>query len=62
MFLGLLREGKLKLDSPVGNYAKNLSLELARVTLAQLLSHTAGVVDEPDEYGAASEPSGTTAR
>lgn len=55
MILSLAEEGKLKLDQPIGSYAKNLSPKLSRLTLNQLLSHTAGIIDEPDEYGAADE-------
>jgi CubicO group peptidase (beta-lactamase class C family) len=53
--LTLAEEGKLKLDAPIGDYAKGLSPKLARVTLHQLLSHTAGIKDEPDEYGGQDE-------
>lgn len=53
--LTLAEEGKLKLDAPVGDYAKGLSPKLAGVTLHQLLSHTAGIKDEPDEYGGQDE-------
>lgn len=55
MILGMAEEGKLKLDAPIGDYAKNLSPKLSRVTLNQLLSHTAGIIDEPDEFGAGDE-------
>lgn len=55
MILSMAQEGKLKLDAPVGDYAKNLSPKLSRVTLNQLLSHTAGIIDEPDEFGASDE-------
>lgn len=55
LVLKLLGEGKLKLDAPVGDYVKGISPKLARVTLAQLLSHTAGIIDEPDEFGATDE-------
>jgi CubicO group peptidase (beta-lactamase class C family) len=48
-------EGKLKLDAPIDIYAKNLSPKLSKVTLSQLLSHKAGIIDEPDEYGAQDE-------
>lgn len=41
----LAEEGKIKLDAPVGNYVKGLSPKLSRVTLHQLLSHTAGIRD-----------------
>ena len=55
MITGMAADGKIKLDAPVGNYAKNLSPKLAAATFAQLLSHTAGILDEPDEYGAQDE-------
>ncbi len=55
MILSLAEEGRLKLDEPIGVYAKNLSPKLAKITLNQLLSHTAGIIDEPDEFGAANE-------
>jgi CubicO group peptidase (beta-lactamase class C family) len=41
----LAEQGKIKLDAPVGNYVKGLSPKLSRVTLHQLLSHTAGIRD-----------------
>ena len=45
-----LRErGKLKLDDEVGKYVENLHPRLARATISQVLSHTAGLVrDGPD--------------
>jgi CubicO group peptidase (beta-lactamase class C family) len=49
--LSLAEEGKLKLDRPVGEYAKGLSPALARLTAAQLLSHTAGMIDVDPDYG-----------
>lgn len=49
--LGLAEEGKLKLDAPIGNYAKGLSPKLSALTLHHLLSHTSGIIDEPDEFG-----------
>ena len=51
-------DGKLKLDVPIGNHAKGLSPKLSKVSLSQLLSHTAGIIDEPDEYGAQDESDG----
>jgi CubicO group peptidase (beta-lactamase class C family) len=36
-------KGRLSLDAPVGRYAKGLNPALGRVTLRQLLSHTAGM-------------------
>ena len=55
MILRLVEEGKLKLDAPIGDYAKHLSPKLSKMTLAQLLSHTSGIIDEPDEFGAGDE-------
>ncbi len=49
--LTLAEEGKLRLDVPVGNYAKGLSPKLSQVTLHRLLSHTAGLKDETAKYG-----------
>lgn len=51
MFTGLTaallaREGKLSLDAPVGRWARGLRPPLARLTLDQLLSHRAGLVNE----------------
>jgi CubicO group peptidase (beta-lactamase class C family) len=51
VLLTLSTEGKLALDKPIGSYAKGLSPKLSKVTVQQLLSHTAGLKDEPDEYG-----------
>lgn len=53
--LSLSAEGKLALDKPIGEYVKGLSPKLSQVTIQQLLSHTAGLKDEPDEYGAHDE-------
>ena len=55
MILQLAEEDKVKLESPIGVYAKTLSPKLSKMTLAQLLSHTSGIIDEPDEFGAADE-------
>lgn len=55
MILSLVEDGKLKPDAPIELYAKNLSPKLSKVTLNQLLSHSAGIIDEPDEYGATDE-------
>lgn len=49
--LMLAEEGKLKLNNPIGSLANGLSPKLAQVTLHQLLSHTAGLKDEPAEFG-----------
>jgi CubicO group peptidase (beta-lactamase class C family) len=45
----LREKRRLRLDDPVGRYVDGLHPELARATLAQLLSHASGVVrDGPD--------------
>lgn len=41
----LAEEGKLRLDAPIGTYVRGLSPRLAKTTLHQLLSHTAGLRD-----------------
>lgn len=51
LVLSMVAEGRLKLDAPVSNYAKGLSPFLGQVNLGQLLSHTSGILDEPDEFG-----------
>ncbi len=38
-------QGRLKLEAPIGNFAKGLSPELAHLTTHQLLSNSAGVAD-----------------
>jgi CubicO group peptidase (beta-lactamase class C family) len=55
VLLTLAEEGKLKTDVPVGNYVKGLTPKIANLTLHHLLSHTAGIIDEPDEYGGQDE-------
>ena len=49
--LSAAASGAVALDRPVGGYVSGLAPCLAAPTLAQLLSHTGGVMDEPDEYG-----------
>jgi CubicO group peptidase (beta-lactamase class C family) len=47
-----LRElGKLKLDDAVGQYVANLNPQIARATLGQLLSHSAGIVRDGEDSG-----------
>ncbi|HEX8247450.1 MAG TPA: serine hydrolase [Pyrinomonadaceae bacterium] len=53
--LGLVEEGKLKLEEPLGNYVKGLNPKLAQITLHQLLAHTSGLRDEGRPYGAHDE-------
>ena len=55
--LSLAEEGKLALDRPIGERVPGLAPGLSRVTLAQLLSHSAGLKDEPDEFGLQDESS-----
>lgn len=43
--VALAEQGKLKLDAPVGDYAKGLAPRLGRLTAHQLLSNQAGVAD-----------------
>ncbi len=48
----LLRErGALRLDDPVGDYVKGLHPEIAARTIAQLLSHCAGLVRDGSDSG-----------
>ena len=49
--VALAEEGKIKLDEPIGNYVKGLPAAISRITSHQLLSHTSGLRDQPDEYG-----------
>ncbi len=47
----LAEHGKLKLDEPIGKYAKGLSPKIAQATSNQLLSHTAGLKDDAVMFG-----------
>jgi CubicO group peptidase (beta-lactamase class C family) len=49
--LKLREQGKLKLDDPVGQFAPGLHAEVARATIAQLLSHSAGLIRDGDDAG-----------
>lgn len=42
--LRLREQGRLRLDDPVGRFVKHLHPQVAQVTLAQLISHSAGLV------------------
>lgn len=44
-------DGRLKLDTPVSAYVSGLAPCVGAPTLTQLLSHTGGLIDEPDEFG-----------
>lgn len=48
---GLKRQGRLDLDAPVSTYAPQLHRALGRLTMNQLLSHTAGLRDEAPMQG-----------
>ncbi len=47
----LLEAGKLRLDDTAGQYVQGLHPEVAKATIAQLLSHTAGIVRDGDDTG-----------
>ncbi len=44
-------EGAIGLDQPVSTYVSGLTPCVGAPTLTQLLSHTGGRIDEPDEFG-----------
>ncbi|MEP7013690.1 MAG: serine hydrolase domain-containing protein [Acidobacteriota bacterium] len=43
--------GRFDLDRPAGEYVKELNPCIAAITTEQLLRHSGGLKDEPDEYG-----------
>ena len=47
----LAEEGKLKLDEAIGKHVDGLNPKIAGLTTHQLLSHTAGIIDEAPMYG-----------
>jgi CubicO group peptidase (beta-lactamase class C family) len=47
----LAEQGKLKMDEPMGKYAKGLSPKIATLSAHQLLSHTAGLKDNATMFG-----------
>ena len=47
----LAEEGKIKLDEPIGNHVKGLNPKISQLTAHQLLTHTAGIIDEAPMYG-----------
>lgn len=49
--VAMAEQGKLKLDQPVGTYVKGLSPRLSQVTSHQLLTHTAGIVNDAARGG-----------
>ena len=44
-------QGAVALDRPVSTYVSGLTACVGAPTLTQLLSHTGGLMDEPDEFG-----------
>ena len=44
-------QGAIALDKPVATYVSGLTPCVGAPTLTQLLSHTGGIIDEPDEFG-----------
>jgi CubicO group peptidase (beta-lactamase class C family) len=49
--LKLREQGKLKLDDPVGQFVARLHARVARTTIAQLLSHSAGLIRDGSDAG-----------
>jgi CubicO group peptidase (beta-lactamase class C family) len=49
--LKLREQGKLKLDDPAGQFVDGLHAAVARVTIAQLLSHSAGLIRDGSDAG-----------
>jgi CubicO group peptidase (beta-lactamase class C family) len=49
--ISLAEEGKLKLDEPIGKHVEGLNAKIAQLTPHQLLTHTAGIIDEAPMYG-----------
>src|SRR3954467_11644643 len=47
----LREQRKLKLDDAAGDYVEGLHPAVARVTIAQLLSHTAGIIRDGEDAG-----------
>ena len=47
----LREKGKLQLDDPAGKYVKGLHPAVAKATVAQLLSHTAGIIRDGKDTG-----------
>jgi len=47
----LREQGKLKLDDPAGRHVDGLHPEIAKATLTQLLSHTAGIIRDSTDAG-----------
>ena len=53
--VGLAEKGAIDLNRPIGGYVKGLNGKIAQVTAHQLLSHTAGFLDEAPMFGSSDE-------
>lgn len=51
LLVTLAEEGRVNLQEPIGTYLQGLSPRLSRVTAHQLMTHTAGIIDEAPSYG-----------
>ena len=49
--VALAVDGKIKLDEPIGKHVEGLNPKIAGLTAHQLLTHTAGIIDEAPMYG-----------
>ena len=49
--VALAVDGKLNLDEPIGKHVEGLDPKIAALTAHQLLTHTAGIIDEAPMYG-----------
>jgi CubicO group peptidase (beta-lactamase class C family) len=50
-FMKLRERGEIRLDDPVGQHLTGLHREIARATIGQLLSHSAGLVRDGEDCG-----------
>ena len=53
--VSLAEKGAIDLNNPIGMYVKGLNARIAQVTANQLLSHTAGFLDEAPMFGSSDE-------
>jgi CubicO group peptidase (beta-lactamase class C family) len=51
LLVTLAEKGRVNLQEPIGTYLQGLSPRLSRVTAHQLMTHTAGMIDESPSYG-----------
>lgn len=49
VLVGLVEEGKVRLDAPIGTYLKGLGPRMSQLTLHQLMTHTGGIKDAKAE-------------